>query len=66
MVKWGITMTTEKEKMNSYPYAQHNAYGITYEFWKRMENLFGRNIYPLEIVQIKKRMDELEKEVNNG
>ena len=53
-------MTTEKEKMLSYPYAQH--YGITYEFWKRMENLFGRNIYPLEIIQIKKEMDKVESE----
>ena len=60
MVKWGITMTIEIEDTSNL----YSDYGITYEFWYRMEDLLGRNIFLDEIIQIAKRMDELEKEGN--
>ena len=59
-MKWGITMTIEIEDTSNL----YSDYGITYEFWYRMEDLLGRNIFLDEIIQIAKRMNESEKEGN--
>lgn len=65
MVKWGTTMTIENNIFLDDEFQEMNIIEVI-KFWNRMESVFGRSLPICEIRRIKKRMDELEKEVNNG